>query len=88
MPSTGSTVGACQCSRSTRSRRSTSTAVLTPRNTTSSSRTMVEASTASVPVRARNRDTAVVTRMATHGVRRPGSTFPRNPGNRPSRAMP
>ena len=49
---------------------------------------MVPASTSMVPVRARRIDSAVVTRIATHGVRRPGRTRASTRGSSPSDAMP
>ncbi len=54
----------------------------------SSSRTRVDARVATLPVRARSIARTVVTAMAAHGVRRPGSTLVSAPGSSPSFAMP
>lgn len=88
MASTGSAVQALKWAWSTLSRRSTSTARLVLMNTMSSRMTTVSASTAMPPVAVRTMAQAVVTTIATHGVRRPGSTRPSARGNSPSPAMP
>ena len=75
-PSTGTAVHTRKCGCSTVSRRSTSTATFVEMKTNSSSRTTVSARVDRSPTSVSSIATTVVATIATHGVRRSGSTWP------------